>query len=229
MRFIKTLLVNKSRLFREGLKTFLVSSPMPVESEAADLKDALSLVRGGVRPELVIFDFTENDFSHLDIVRQLGRLAPNAKLALLTGDISTNKLQQALDAGVDGCLARDISPEALIHYIGLIMAGERAFPAELARMLFARHISAEDDQGGTSNNGLSRREAEILGCLVNGDPNKVIARRLEISEATVKVHLKTILRKINVANRTQAAMWALQNGIGCPKDMSAQAMGQAAG
>ena len=216
MQFIKTLLVNRSRLFREGLKTFLASSPVPVEGEAADLKEALTLVRGGVRPELIVFDFVENDLGDLDVMRQLGRLAPNSKLALLTGDISTNKLQQALDAGVDGCLARDISPEALIHYLGLVMAGERAFPVELARMLFARHASAEDNHGTLFQNGLSRRESEILGCLIDGDPNKIIARRLQISEATVKVHLKTILRKINAANRTQAAMWALQNGIASP-------------
>ncbi len=68
--------------------------------------------------------------------------------------------------------------------------------------------------GERQNHGLSNREMEILHCLVNGEPNKVIARALGITEATVKVHLKNLLKKINVVNRTQAAVWAIKNGIG---------------
>jgi two-component system nitrate/nitrite response regulator NarL len=102
-----------------------------------------------------------------------------------------------------------VSPEALIQSLQLIMLGEKVFPTNLASMLLDMNAIIPQH----SIRGLSPREQEILQSLVTGASNKMIAIRLGITEATVKVHLKTLLRKIDVKNRTQAAIWAMNNGF----------------
>lgn len=213
MEGTQTFLVDRSRLFREGLKTFLADSLFPVAGEATELAEALAELKNGTLAGLVILDFVEGNPADLDAIHSIRQAAPDAKVVLLAGDISATKLTQALDAGIDACLVKDISADALIKYLGLVMAGEKVFPVELAKLLIEGKMEPRPRGKISSQNGLSQREIEILGCLINGDPNKVIANRLRITEATVKVHLKGLLKKINAANRTQAAMWAVQNGI----------------
>jgi two-component system nitrate/nitrite response regulator NarL len=213
MEGTQTFLVDRSRLFREGLKTFLADSPFPVAGEATELSEALTELRNGSHASLIILDFAEGSPPDLDAIHGIRQAAPEAKVVLLAGEISATKLTQALDAGIDACLVKDISADALIKYLGLVMAGEKVFPVELAKLLIEGKMEPRPRGKISSPNGLSQREIEILGCLINGDPNKVIANRLRITEATVKVHLKGLLKKINAANRTQAAMWAVQNGI----------------
>ncbi len=213
MTVINAYLIDRSRLFREGLKRFLIDSPFEVIGEATEILEGLADINSGVSPDIIIVDFFESDHRELDAVRQLREAAADAKIVLLAGDVSPTKLNQALEVGIDACLVKNISSEALVQYLGLVIAGEKVFPVELAKML----IEGKTDFAGPGRrshpSGLSPRELEILGCLINGDPNKVIANRLRITEATVKVHLKGLLKKINAANRTQAAMWAVQNGI----------------
>jgi two-component system nitrate/nitrite response regulator NarL len=118
-------------------------------------------------------------------------------------------LRDAMNAGANGYLMKDVSPEALIQSLELVIMGEKVFPTNLASMLL--DMSAITPQH--SIRGLSPREQEILQSLVTGASNKLIAIKLGITEATVKVHLKTLLRKIDVNNRTQAAIWAMNNGF----------------
>jgi two-component system nitrate/nitrite response regulator NarL len=112
-------------------------------------------------------------------------------------------------AGADGFLAKTVSPEALVQSLQLVMMGEKVYPTNLASLLAEAGAPVPQD----SLRGLSAREQEILHLLVTGASNKAIAIRLGITEATVKVHLKTVLRKVDVGNRTQAAVWALNNGF----------------
>ncbi len=210
---LEVLLVDRSKLFREGLMTFLVDSPFFVSGEATELLEVRQLVEGGAKPGLIILDFIEGSTRDLDAIRQIRQMLPNVKIVLLANDVSPRKLVQALDVGVDACLIKDISSDALIRYLGLIVAGEKVFPVQLARLLIDGKLDGNSGGRTSAHNRLSQREVEILSCLINGDPNKVIANRLQITEATVKVHLKGLLKKINVANRTQAAMWAVDNGI----------------
>src|SRR4051812_43819098 len=115
-----------------------------------------------------------------------------------------------MNAGADGYLMKDVSPEALIQSLELVMMGEKVFPTNLAAMLFDLNNASSPMN---SIRGMTPREHEILQALVTGASNKLIANRLGITEATVKVHLKTLLRKIDVNNRTQAAIWAMNNGV----------------
>ena len=107
-----------------------------------------------------------------------------------------------------------MAPEALIQSLQLVTLGEKVFPTNLATMLLDMNAPGPQHSIG----GLSPREQEILQALVTGASNKLIAIRLGITEATVKVHLKTLLRKIDVNNRTQAAIWAMNNGFSASGD-----------
>ena len=129
---------------------------------------------------------------------------------VLASDLSVDVLRDAMTCGADGFLMKDVSPEALIQSLQLIMLGEKVFPTNLAAMLLDMNSTPSPVN---SLRGLSPREQEILQALVTGASNKLIANRLGITEATVKVHLSTLLRKIDVNNRTQAAIWAMNNGF----------------
>lgn len=208
-----TLLVDRSTLFREGLRTFLAGTRYPAMAEADELKEAIVLVRQGLAPGIIILDFAEGNAHHLKAVREVRRLHPAGKIVLLANQLTATKLIQALDSGIDACLARTISADTLLTYLDLVAAGERVLPVDLVRLLIAGNPDGGPAKGPLSPAGLTAREIEILGGLINGEPNKTIALRLGITDSTVKVHVKGLLRKINVANRTQAAIWALNNGL----------------
>jgi two-component system nitrate/nitrite response regulator NarL len=200
-----TILIEPNRLFREGIKHLLAGSPFRLTSEYASIEQA---VAANVQScKLVIVDYP------VDANETLADLRagfPNSRIVVLASELSAERLRAAMGAGADGYLLKDVSPEALIQSLQLVVIGEKVFPTNLASLLLTQ-ISTPAPQG--SWRGLSAREREILQHLVMGASNKLIANRLGITEATVKVHLKTLLRKIDVNNRTQAAIWAMNNGI----------------
>jgi two-component system nitrate/nitrite response regulator NarL len=124
-------------------------------------------------------------------------------------------LADAMTTGVDGYLLKNMSADALHQSLRIVLLGEKVFPTELANLLTGDRLASRSNRGPTHNfNGLSGREMQILSHVRNGAQNKQIANALKISDGTVKVHLKAILKKIRVQNRTQAAIWALNNGVG---------------
>jgi two-component system, NarL family, nitrate/nitrite response regulator NarL len=144
---------------------------------------------------------------------------PQTKVVLLTDQVTSEWLDKAVQAGASGFLPKDISADALRFSLELVLLGEQIFPT-LHSLLEPRFHAVPAVRPSAPDNHvrpipISVRENQILGCLVNGLPNKTIARHLDIAEATVKVHLKALLRKINVRNRTQAAIWGLSNA---PRD-----------
>ena len=150
----------------------------------------------------------------LAALRSLCELWPEAKIVVLTSETTAASALDCLNAGADGFLTKDISPSALRHSLQLVMLGERIFPTGVA--LAIAHGEAEahlPPAPPATRSGLSHRETQILRLLLNGCSNKAIARELRIAEATVKVHLKGVLRKVKATNRTQAAIWALNNGF----------------
>jgi two-component system nitrate/nitrite response regulator NarL len=207
----RTVLIETNRLFREGLKHLLAGTRFEVGSEFNTVD--LALVAGeaatgeaGSTPELVISGQPVKDEADLRAIREV---FPNARIVVLADDLSVDVLRAAMGGGADGFLIKNVSPEALIQSLQLIMLGEKVFPTNLASMLLDMNATGSQH----SVRGLSPREQEILQALVTGASNKLIAIKLGITEATVKVHLKTLLRKIDVNNRTQAAIWAMNNGF----------------
>ena len=195
----RTILIEANRLFRQGLKHLLADTRFAVEAEFSTTEQA---IEGAVASGLVIVGEGGD-------LQQLRSAYPEARIVVLASDFAVDALRDAMNAGADGYLMKDVSPEALLQSLELVMMGEKVFPTNLAAMLLDMNVIAPQH----SVRGLSPREQEILQALVTGSSNKLIAIKLGITEATVKVHLKTLLRKIDVNNRTQAAIWAMNNGF----------------
>ena len=201
MTSTRTISIETNRLFRQGLKHLLADTRFAVEAEFSTMEQA---VDGAVASGLVIIG--ENGD-----LEQLRDAYPEARIVMLANDFTVEALRDAMSAGADGYLMKDMSPEALIQSLELVMMGEKVFPTKFASMLLS--LDSTPSSPINSVRGLTSREQEILQALVTGSSNKLIAIKLGITEATVKVHLKTLLRKIDVNNRTQAAIWAMNNGF----------------
>jgi two-component system, NarL family, nitrate/nitrite response regulator NarL len=203
----RTILIESNQLFRQGLKHLLADTRFAVEVEFGTVEQAVASAESATASSLVITGHNGKEPEDLNLLRDA---YPDARIVVLAAELTVDTLRDAMNAGADGFLMKDVSPEALIQSLQLIMLGEKVFPTNLASMLLNLN-SAPTPMN--SLRGLSPREQEILQALVTGASNKLIAIKLGITEATVKVHLKTLLRKIDVNNRTQAAIWAMNNGF----------------
>ena len=209
-------LVGGSRLFRQGLKVYLDGTPFEAVREIENASDAKSRTEGEVPPALILFSLThdQEDFD-LDI-ETLKQSFAGAPIVVIAETLSLEDMTRCLAAGVRGYLLSDISTDALSYSLQLVLLGEMVFPSQMATFWTQMPKRRTPSDARAIAEKLSNRESEILHCLVDGSSNKAIARRLEITESTVKVHMKSLLRKINAANRTQAAIWGMEAGFGDP-------------
>ncbi|MBP2299425.1 LuxR C-terminal-related transcriptional regulator [Azospirillum picis] len=214
MDAINVFLIDANKLFREGMKRLFEGTPFNVVGEAGSLREGVSTLHSGTTPDLILIDLPSGADEEVEAMRALRADHPSIKTVILTNDLCTRRLSGALGAGAGGYLLKDIACEALMQSLKLVMMGEKVFPTHLAELLVSGRTEDMGAELPTRRKGLSQREVQILRCLLNGNSNKMIANHLNITEATVKVHLKSLLRKINASNRTQAAIWALNNGIG---------------
>jgi two-component system nitrate/nitrite response regulator NarL len=214
MESIEILLIDANKLFREGLKRLLDNSSFVISAEADSLQDGIAHLEKGLQPKvaLVEFDAGSDDVALLRAMRE--RFADMKLVVLAATTRNIHHLARCFEAGADAYLLKNISPDALKQSLKLVLLGEKVFPTRLAALLVSGQVDTHKPAAASADlEGLSEREVQILRCLLNGHPNKVIAKKLNITEATVKVHLKGVLKKINAANRTQAAIWALNNGL----------------
>lgn len=213
MPSVSVALIDANNLFRQGLKALFAEQGFHIATEAPSLTAALRVALEGDAPQVILIDPVGID-GGTDLVRSLKVICPEARTVLLTGKLDTDIMAKGIAAGADGFLMKDMSIEALAQSLRLVMVGEKVFPSPLAALLISDRLNdSTDTDPPASRTGVSQREAQILRCLQNGSSNKVIANHLGITEATVKVHLKSLLRKIDASNRTQAAIWALNNGF----------------
>jgi two-component system nitrate/nitrite response regulator NarL len=214
---VNVFLIDTNKLFREGLRRLFDNSHFQVIGEAGGLREGLPAIEAtGIPPELILIDPVTGGEEEVEAMRALRAAYPQTRIVILTSDLCTRRLSAALGAGADGYLMKDLSCEALSQSLRLVMMGEKVFPTHLAELLVSGRTDDHGPEVPARRKGLSQREMQILRCLLNGNSNKMIANHLSITEATVKVHLKSLLRKINASNRTQAAIWALNNGIAEP-------------
>jgi two-component system nitrate/nitrite response regulator NarL len=141
-------------------------------------------------------------------------LRDDPRVVVLADQLCLADMARLLNAGADGYLVNELSAEAFSLSLLLVMQGEKVLPSTLAGVLANERGEASQAPLLQGQRHLTERETQILRCLLNGHSNKHIARALTISEGTVKVHLKSLMKKIAAANRTQAALWARNNGIG---------------
>ena len=196
----------------------LAQSHFRVEKTASSVRDLQSQLNGGAKPDFLLVGGTDNT-KITDQVRQLRQQFEEAIIVVFSSGFVGCDVLRMLRAGANGVLDESLDRSALFHALKLIMRDTAVVPIR-----FVKEICAQSEtmlQTVSSRNGnhmepgklvrtLSAREISILRCLVRGLSNKEIARELEIAETTVKVHVKAVLRKIQVKNRTQAAIWASQ-------------------
>ena len=163
---------------------------------------------------LIIID-SGSEQAALDHCSRIRAHMPSARMLLLDDQCEIETVRQAFATGVDGVVARNIGSEPLLSSLELLALGEKIFPSQLVDALTSGFgiPAPASPKSRIAITDLSEREIEILRCLAAGQSNKIIGRKLSVSEATVKAHVKTILRKLQLGNRTQAAIWAISRGL----------------
>ena len=208
-------LVGGTGLFRRGLGSFLHNTDFVIAAEHDTVEACIAAAGAGDEPELIVYISAGSVEDSRQAVEDLADAFADARIVVLSGELSVDELAGCLKAGARGYLLSSISKEAMIHSLTLIDLGETVFPSGLALAWMSGGVSASRTlTDRTAGRDLTRREAEILDCLTAGASNKQIARDLGITEATVKIHMKSLIRKIGVRNRTQAALWAINTGFG---------------
>lgn len=204
-------LISANAIARAGLSRILVAEGFVVSRSVATA-DELALDQADAG--LVIVDETSAEVQ-LDTVRALTAASPGVRLVVLSPQFDFETMVECFSAGAEGYLIKDMGVPALVGSLQLIAGGQKVMPSALADQLPLRPGPTPGPQSrqALEEAHLSPREHETLCCLVAGHSNKAVARQLDVSEATIKVHIKAILRKLKVANRTQAAIWAVEQGI----------------
>jgi DNA-binding NarL/FixJ family response regulator len=200
---IRVLIADDHNLVRAGLSQLLANADdIEVVGTAATGRQAVerAIDRSA---DIVLMDLSMPDLDGIDATAELRRRAPEARTVALTSFSDRSRILAALDAGAVGYLLKDAEPDELLRGIRAAARGESPLAPRAAReVLAARH----EPPGPEAR--LTGREREILSLVAEGHPNKVIARRLEIAEKTVKNHLSHIFQVLDVTDRTQAALWA---------------------
>jgi DNA-binding NarL/FixJ family response regulator len=204
---IRVLVAEDHSVVRAGLVELLAGSPeFEVAGVAADGEEAVELA-AELTPDIVLMDLAMPRRGGVEATRAIVAAEPEVRVVVLTASSDRARVLDALDAGATGYLLKDAEPAELFAALRAAARGE----APLAPKAASAVLSERTEQRQA---GLTDRESEVLGLVAEGLPNKLIARRLEISEKTVKAHLTRVFERIGVTDRTQAAMWARDHGLG---------------
>jgi len=214
---IDVAIIERNPIFREGLMRVLAQAGFKALMTYETLRHFAAEDLGGCEKLLVVADLEAVDGTIEDAVAAIRARIVSVQIVFISDCVSEAVLKAAIQHGADGLLRKQISCPALVKSLELILLGERLFPVlpfDLTAPVIRDPVSDFLNSKCTEAlKRLSSREIEVLDCLSVGSPNKVIARKFGIAEATVKVHVKAILRKISAKNRTEAAMWAKNHGV----------------
>ena len=206
---IRVLLVDDHQVVREGLRAFLQLQPdVEVVGEAAGGEEAVAAAAAG-RPDVVLMDLVMPEGDGIAAIRSLAAAAPGARVVVLSSFADDERIFAAMQAGAAGYLLKDVDPDALAEAIREANRGRPVLHPDVAARLMRRVA----DPAGPVTEPLTPREREVLRLVVEGYANKQIARRLLITEKTVKTHVSSILRKLGVPDRTAAAVLAIRQGL----------------
>ena len=208
-RRVRVLLVDDHLVVRRGLRAFLQLQPdIEVVGEAGGGEAAVAAAAAG-RPDVVLMDLLMPDGDGIAAIRALADAAPGARVLVLSSFGDDERVFAAMQAGAAGYLLKDVEPDALANAIREVHRGRPALHPDVAALLMRRAA----DPAGAAVEQLTPREREVLQLVVEGYANKQIARRLRITEKTVKTHVSSILQKLGVPDRTAAAVLAIRQGL----------------
>jgi two-component system, NarL family, response regulator LiaR len=204
---IRVLICDDHAVVRQGLRTFLdLQEEIVVVGEAADGEQALAAI-ARERPDVVLMDLVMPGVDGIEALRELRARAPATRAIVLSSFIDDDKLFPAVRAGAAGYLLKDVQPQELVAAIRTVHGGGSLLhPVVAARLMEELATSAPLEQ-------LTAREREVLALIGRGLANKLIARELGIAEKTVKAHVSSVLSKLGLTDRTQAALFAVREGL----------------
>jgi NarL family two-component system response regulator LiaR len=208
---IRVLIADDQPVVRQGLRTFLeLHDDIEVVGEAEDGERALEAV-AALAPDVVLMDLVMPRLGGVAAIERLRDLGCAARVIVLTSFLDEDKVLPAVRAGAAGYLLKDVEPAELVRAIRTVDGGDALLhPAVAARVL--RELAADDDRA-RRHELLTPREREVLALLARGRANKAIAFELGVAEKTVKTHVGNILGKLGLSDRTQAALYAVREGI----------------
>lgn len=204
---IRVLIADDHAVVRQGLRTFLdLQDDIEVVAEASDGAEALAAAEQHA-PDVVLIDLVMPNVDGIEAIRGLRERVPHARAVVLSSFIDDEKLLPAVRAGAAGYLLKDVQPQELVAAIRTVHEGGALLHPRVASRLLEE----------LTTDPLTPREHEVLALIGRGMANKAIALELSLSEKTVKAHVSSILAKLGVADRTQAALYAVRAGLVAPR------------
>jgi NarL family two-component system response regulator LiaR len=209
---ISVLIVDDHGVVRRGLRTYLeLLNDIDIVGEAENGIEAVEQVRGHL-PDIVLMDLVMPEMNGIEATRQALAVSPNTKVIVLTSFSDDELVFPAIEAGATGYLMKDVDPAELHQAIRAVHEGEVQLHPDIMKKLIHR-VTAHQIESDSSPGNLTPRELEVLSLIAQGKSNREIAMALSISEKTVKTHVGNILGKLNLADRTQAAIYAHKHGL----------------
>jgi len=205
----RLLIIDDHPLFRRGVMQLVqMAGQFEVVGEASSGQEGIDMAKR-LEPDMVLLDLNMKDMSGLDVLKVLKSWDNDPRVVMLTVSDQAEDLIGALRAGADGYLLKEMDPEELVGKLKEAAAGQVTLTERLTRLL--AHSLREDNRPKDPDQaGLTEQESRILEQISLGKSNKLIARELNIAEGTVKVHVKHLLRKLNLRSRVEAAVWAVE-------------------
>lgn len=218
---MQVLLIDDHALVRKGLEELLESRGMHVVASAGTGQEGIDKAQE-LNPDIILLDIKMPVMNGLETLEKMREIGINTPVLMLSMSREEEDLARALRGGAQGYLLKDMDPEDLLPALNDAIAGRNVVAKELigtmTRIIQGKPTVQETPQPATPLSELTPREYEILSHIAEGGSNKVIARQLGISDGTVKLHVKAILRKLGVHSRVEAAVMAVEQGIDKPTD-----------
>lgn len=212
---MRVLLADDHPLFRDGLATLLRARGMDVVGEASNGLEAVEKARV-LKPDLILMDVNMPQMNGLEATRIIKTERPESKIVVLTVSDDDENLFEAIKSGAQGYLLKSLQSQAFFELLNGVAQGEAPISRGLATKIlgeFGKHLRQQNDTPVGSKEDLTEREKEVLRLVAEGSTNRDIATQLNVTENTVKYHLKNILEKLHLRNRAQAVAWAMQTGL----------------
>jgi two-component system, NarL family, nitrate/nitrite response regulator NarL len=201
------LVVDDHPLFRKGVIQLIQAAPeFDFIGEAPSGREGIQLAQR-LHPDMILLDLNMKDMNGVDVLKAIKDEGLDSRVIMLTVSDQAEDLMAALQAGADGYLLKDMEPEELVHKLVEAAHGKITISERLTQLLVAS-LREKNRPTSPAEAGLTEQESRILDHLIDGKSNKLIARDMNIAEGTVKVHVKHLLKKLNLRSRVEAAVWA---------------------
>ena len=213
---IRVLVADDHAIVRKGIRALLATEPdIEVAGEAENGQEAVAQAET-LQPDVILMDLVMPEMDGIEAIRRITARQPSASILVLTSFAADDKVFPAIKAGALGYLLKDSGPEELVQAIRQVYQGESSLHPTIARKLL-QELSRPPEPSTAPDSDLvdplTEREVEVLRLVAQGQSNREIADQLIISEATVRTHVSNILSKLHLASRTQAALYALREGL----------------